>query len=223
MQILARDDVEISVTDNGQGISAALLPSIFDLFVQGKRSIDQVQGGLWVGLALVKKITQLHGGTVSADSPGAGLGARLTLCLPRLRQVADHPTEPVGPGQRPDVTRALQLLVVDDNEGAANSLALLLAAHGHTATVEYSAKAALERVHATEFDAIMLDVGLPGKDGCALCRQMRVLPHLSDTVFLAVSGYGQQADVEMSLEAGFIEHLTKPVSIEEVVGELARA
>lgn len=223
VQIQARDAVEISVTDNGQGISAVLLPNIFDLFVQGKRSIDRVQGGLGVGLALVKKITELHGGTVSAESAGAGFGARFTLCLPILRQAADHPAEPVQPGRRPDLTRALHVLVVDDNEDAANSLALLLEAHGHTATVEYSAKAAFERVHAGEFDAIILDVGLPGKDGRALCRQMKVLPHLSDTIFLAVSGYGQKADVEMSLEAGFIQHLTKPVSIDEVVGELAWA
>lgn len=219
VEIRVTDGVEISVSDNGQGISATLLPEIFDLFVQGKRSIDRIQGGLGVGLALVKKITELHDGAVSADSAGPGQGSRFTLRLPRLVPTGHDPALSI---RGPKVKQALQILVVDDNEDAANSLALLLEAHEHTATVEYSARAALDRVHVEAFDAIILDIGLPEKDGRELCRQMRSIPHLVNATFLAVSGYGQQSDVDMSIDAGFAQHLTKPVKIEEIVAELAR-
>ncbi|MFP5393839.1 MAG: ATP-binding protein [Gammaproteobacteria bacterium] len=216
---LTHEQVNVAVTDAGQGIDADLLPKIFDLFVQAERSIDRAQGGLGIGLALVKKIVELHEGTVAAHSEGRGRGSRFTISLPRLKQRARQDT--LAPARDAAPRRSLRVLVVDDNQDVANATALLLEAQGHTVLVEYSARAALDVAQARALDAVILDIGLPEQDGRQLCRHMKALPHLADTVFIAISGYGQESDVALSLAAGFHRHFAKPVHMAELVDTLA--
>jgi CheY-like chemotaxis protein/two-component sensor histidine kinase len=216
---LSGQHIALSVEDNGQGIDPALQPRIFDLFVQAERTVDRSEGRLGIGLALVKKIVELHDGTVAVHSAGAGQGSRFTLRLPRLLRDA-------GPAERQQASPpaaasdGTRILVVDDNRDAANAMALLLEAYGHTVFVEYDAAAALERARTDLLDDVILDIGLPGTDGRSLCRQLKSLPHLSGTVFIAVSGYGQDADVRASREAGFDHHFAKPVQMEALLQAL---
>jgi len=216
---VARQRIELSVEDNGQGIDPALQPRIFELFVQADRAVDRSEGGLGIGLALVKKIVELHEGTVAVYSAGAGQGSRFTLTLPQLARQAGlkEPQHASPPAAASDGTR---ILVVDDNRDAANAMALLLEAYGHTVFVEYDVAAALERARTDRLDDVILDIGLPGTDGRALCRQLKSLPHLAGTVFIAVSGYGQEADVEASRKAGFDHHFAKPVQMEALLQAL---
>lgn len=220
---VVEDTVELSIEDNGDGIDPALLPSIFDLFVQGERTPDRSQGGLGIGLALVKRIVELHDGRVSAHSAGPNQGSRFTLVLPRTEQkVFDvargiTPAEPAVPGA------AMKILVVDDNEDAANATAMLLESRGHAPSVEYGAMRALDKVRDQQFDAVILDIGLPEIDGFELCRRMRSLPHLQRAVFIALSGYGQDSDRKKSKEAGLTHHLVKPVNVDELLHALRDA
>lgn len=212
-------DVELSVKDNGQGIDQAFLPKIFDLFVQAESSSSQSQGGLGIGLALVKKIVELHRGTIWAESGGPGKGSQFTIVLPRYHNsIQPSPPDQLRSAQP---ARPMCILVVDDNQDAANTLALLLEASGHTVFVEYTAKGALDCAHAEELDAVILDIGLPERDGWELCRQMKTIPHLANAAFIAVSGYKRETDVRMSKEVGFDAHFAKPVQLPELFSALA--
>ncbi|MGJ7917135.1 ATP-binding protein [Massilia sp. LXY-6] len=213
--------VELEVADEGQGIEAGLLPHVFDLFVQAERTPDRSQGGLGIGLALVKRIVELHGGSVAVHSGGRGCGSRFTIGLPRLEQSrsSEGPAAAM-PAVRP-APPAMRILVVDDNRDAADTVALLLDAAGHTVFVEYDAKAALARAAAERLDAVILDIGLPEQDGRELCRILKASAHLADAVFIALSGYGQEQDLQRSREAGFDRHLVKPVDIGELMQALA--
>ena len=213
------DKVELEVADEGQGIDPGLLPHVFDLFVQAERTPDRSQGGLGIGLALVRRIVELHEGSVAARSDGAGKGSRFTVRLPRLALVpASQEDAAAAPAHAP---RGMRVLVVDDNKDAADTVALLLDACGHTVFVEYDAGAALARARAERLDAVILDIGLPDTDGRALCRTMKTLPHLADAVFIALSGYGQEQDRRASMEAGFAQHLVKPVDTGALIEALA--
>lgn len=214
-------EATISIDDNGQGIDQALQPAIFDLFVQAERGIDRSQGGLGIGLALVKRITELHDGAVAVYSAGSGEGSCFTVTLPRFHGAPGAALPPAAEEQVASTTRALHILIVDDNHDAADSTALLLQAYGHTVLVEYDAQAALQRAHATTLDAVILDIGMPDQDGRELCRSMKVLPHLAGTTFIALSGYGQDSDIALSAQAGFDQHFTKPVHTESLLGALA--
>lgn len=200
-----------SVEDNGTGIAPDLMPELFDLFSQGSRSIDRAQGGLGLGLALVKTLVELHGGSVRAFSEGAGQGAQFMVRLP----LAQGPSRVVASekparaaGQKPDSVR---LMVVDDNADAARTLANLLQLDGHTVRVAYDGNSALEQARREPFDVFMLDLGLPGMDGFELARRLRGMPGTRDTLLVAITGYGQPGDRAKSLAAGFDEHFVKPI------------
>lgn len=219
-----KEQVTMVVEDNGQGIDEQLQPHIFDLFVQAERGIDRSQGGLGIGLALVKRIADLHDGSVSVYSAGSGKGSSFKVSLPRM-PAALAPGAPGAPNAATakgiDPGLPLHILIVDDNQDAADSTSSLLQAYGHSVVVAYDGVAALERAHATAFDAVILDIGMPDQDGRALCRSMKNNPRLSRTMFIALSGYGQANDLALSEQAGFDRHFTKPVHTERLLDALA--
>ena len=212
--------VRVEVTDNGSGIDAALLPQVFDLFVQGKRTPDRAQGGLGLGLALVKNIVAMHGGQVAARSEGPGRGSSFTVELPMLAQAA--PVETARPEAAPAMPgRARRrILLVDDNVDAAQTLAALLDAAGHVVRTVNDPRAALAAAAAQQPDAFILDIGMPDIDGHALARQLRAQPALSGATYIALTGYGQASDRSSSREAGFDHHLVKPVEAEQLLALL---
>jgi signal transduction histidine kinase/CheY-like chemotaxis protein len=210
----------LQVRDNGIGISADLLPVVFDLFTQAQRTPDRAQGGLGLGLALVKKVVELHDGSVEAHSAGPGQGSSFVIRLPLL-EGAGHAIAAV-PEAAPAVAAARRILVVDDNVDAARTLAMVLETAGHHVTVEHSAHAALAQDGQDAFDVILLDIGLPDMSGHALAGALKKSPQGAGAAFVAVSGYGQEQDRQMSREAGFAAHLVKPVRAEELTDTIAR-
>lgn len=216
--------VECRVRDNGIGISADLLPHVFELFAQGQRSPDRSQGGLGLGLALVNSLVELHGGSIAAYSEGAGCGSEFTVSLPRLLAHPEARADSVKekPPYMQPANKALRIMIVDDNADAANSLALLLQAQGHQVAVEYSAQDALERARLEAPEVLLLDIGLPDMDGNALARQMRTLPQTASATLIALTGYGQEKDRIRSKEAGFDHHLVKPADSTVLKDLLAR-
>jgi PAS domain S-box-containing protein len=228
-ELLLRARVEdgalaLLVRDNGIGIAPDLLPQVFDLFTQGERSPDRAQGGLGLGLALVKSLVELHGGSVSARSDGAGRGSDFTVRLP-LPALHDDPASllPATPSGEPAAHAAqMHLMLVDDNVDAANTLAMLLEMQGYTVSVAYRAKDALELAAKDAPGIFLLDIGLPDMDGYELARRLRAQPATSDAVLIALTGYGQAQDRERSERAGFDHHLVKPVEIERLSALLAQ-
>ena len=208
----------LSVTDDGIGMEPELTESAFDLFAQGKRSADRSQGGLGLGLALVRNLVELHGGTVGCASPGPGRGSTFTVTLPLAAQPAQADA---GPDAAPASGARLKLMVVDDNVDAAETLAMLLEAAGHAVTVEHDSRRALERARLAPPDAFLLDIGLPEMDGKELARRLRAQPETAGSVLIAVSGYGQEQDRRAAMEAGFTHHLVKPVEFERLAELLA--
>jgi signal transduction histidine kinase/ActR/RegA family two-component response regulator len=203
--------VQVFVRDNGIGIDAALLPHVFDLFVQGDRSSDRAQGGLGVGLALVKSLVERHGGSISAASAGKGAGSEFTILLPRAHEVA--PT--LALSQQGDTTDipSLDILIVDDNADAADTLSMYLSTMGHHLRVAYEGHSALALAAEAAPDVLLLDIGLPDIDGYELAQRVRTLPQTTYATLIALTGYGQHSDRERSLAAGFNHHLTKPVDV----------
>jgi signal transduction histidine kinase/ActR/RegA family two-component response regulator len=214
-------EVEVVVRDNGIGIDPEVLPYIFDLFTQAERSPDRSQGGLGIGLALVKSLVSLHGGSVEAKSDGPGKGSEFVIRLPRLIQ----PSAPAGQAavgtHRPGC--ALRVMVVDDNTDAAQMLATLLEAHGHAVSVEYDARGAIERGRRERPQVMLLDIGLPGMDGYELARHLRAMPETAGAVLVALTGYGQAQDRREAALAGFDHYLVKPADIGRVMEILAEA
>ncbi|MGI4845894.1 MAG: GAF domain-containing protein [Janthinobacterium lividum] len=204
----------LHISDNGSGMPPELLPNVFDLFTQGARTLARSQGGLGLGLTLVKRLVELHGGEVGAHSEGVGLGSRFTLALPCV-DAASGAGAAAGPlreeGMRLD--RPLRLVLVDDNADAADSLSQLLGVQGYHTAVEYDARSALRRARAERPDAMLVDIGLPDIDGYHLAQQLRAMPETRDTVLVAITGYGQARDRERAVEAGFAHHLVKPVDM----------
>ncbi|MCS0657551.1 hybrid sensor histidine kinase/response regulator [Massilia terrae] len=215
--------VLLRVSDNGIGIATDVLPHVFDLFAQAERTPDRSQGGLGLGLALVKSLVELHGGAVDAHSDGPGMGCDFTVRLPRL----DIAAEPTKCGQsRPDVlplSRTLRLMVVDDNVDAASMLKLLLEGSGHDVVVEHDALAALQHAECERFDAFLLDIGLPRMEGRELARRLRRSDANCDAMLVAVTGYGQQCDRNSALESGFDHYFVKPVDAEKLLEVLEAA
>jgi CheY-like chemotaxis protein len=206
-----RDDgVEIAVEDNGVGIPADVLPGIFELFAQADRTLDRAQGGLGIGLSLVKGLVEMHGGQVTAASAGAGQGSRFTVRLPRsLVTEAQRGALQGAPGGRPGPSR--RVLLVEDNADAAEAMVLLLEEFGHDVRVVHDGHQALGAAEAFDPEVVVLDIGLPGLDGYELARRMRTMPRLAAATLIAVSGYGQEKDRQRSAAAGFDAHLVKPV------------
>jgi PAS domain S-box-containing protein len=206
----------VQVGDNGIGITPELQPRVFDLFSQAERAADRSQGGLGLGLALVKSLSELHDGHVTCMSEGLGRGSCFTVNLPRFDM---H----VGENDRRTVIRAepvahdsLRILVVDDNVDAARMMAMLLEAEGHEVMVEHDARIALTRAVTSLPDVGLLDIGLPRMDGNELARLLRAHPQLRHMTLIAVTGYGQEHDRQAALAAGFDHHLTKPVNAEQL-------
>jgi signal transduction histidine kinase len=204
---------QLSVSDDGQGIDAELLPRVFDLFTQGARSLDRSQGGLGIGLSLVKNLSLMHGGTVTAASEGAGRGATFVVTLPLLaRRVAAR-----VPVAADAVSKhARRVLVVDDNVDAAESLAELLVLKGHEARAVTEPRAALDMAPEFAPEVVLLDIGLPDIDGFEVARMLRKMPCTRHSLLVAVTGYGQAEDRRASSAAGFDFHLVKPVSLRQI-------
>jgi PAS domain S-box-containing protein len=205
--------VQLAVTDNGSGIEPSLLPCVFDIFTQGVRTPDRTQGGLGIGLALVKSLVALHGGQVKARSEGPGRGSVFEVTLPLLAEAAPATgtAAPAGAGARPAAGR--RILVVDDNADAATSLGELLAALGHEVRVRFDGKSALDEVGAFGPEVLVLDIGLPDIDGYELARRLRGAPETATARYLALTGYGQAHDRTLARAAGFDHHFVKPVDI----------
>jgi CheY-like chemotaxis protein len=210
----------IVVRDDGVGIDARLLPHVFDLFVQGERSSDRAQGGLGVGLALVKSLVEQHGGSISASSAGQGAGSEFTIRLPRVQGVAPAtalPEQGDAAGMRP-----LEILIVDDNTDAADTLSMYLSTVGHQPRVAYEGHAALALASDAAPDVLLLDIGLPDMNGYELAQRFRALPQTAHATMIALTGYGQHSDRERSRAAGFDHHLTKPVDTATLMRLLMR-
>ena len=211
--------VVVRVVDSGSGIAPEILPHIFDMFVQGKRTIDRTDGGLGLGLTIVRSIVELHGGAVSAYSDGIGKGAEVVLRLPALpQQLLDLGVEP-APARSIGVSIArsgTRVLVVDDNLDAAETLADILRELGHTTSVAHDGPTALVAAAAFKPHIALLDIGLPVMDGYELARRLREQPDLRKTRLFAITGYGQESDRERSRDAGFQEHLVKPIDLAEL-------
>jgi signal transduction histidine kinase len=200
------DAALIAITDNGVGISRELLPRVFDLFVQSERSLDRAQGGLGVGLSVVKALIEMHEGRVSVDSAGPGSGSRFEIRLP-LMQAAE---EAVASSPRLPA-RSRLILIVDDNVDAAESLAQLLQLDGHSVSTAHSALSALEQVMLLSPEVVLVDIGLPDMDGYELASRIRAAS--SPARLVALTGYGQADDMRRGREAGFEAHLLKPVDL----------
>jgi len=205
------DMAVILVRDNGVGIDPELLPHVFELFVQGSRSPDRAEGGLGVGLTLVHSIVELHDGRVEARSEGSGRGSEFRIWLPLV--AAKEQLTGRGPKETEE-TRPLKILVVDDNVDSAELLSVLLETEGHKVVVGNSGPAAIDLAVRNVPDVALVDIGMPGMDGYEVARRMRASPQLKHMALVAVTGYGQQEDIEKSLEAGFDDHVVKPVDFE---------
>jgi PAS domain S-box-containing protein len=210
----------LRVRDTGVGIAPDVLPRVFDLFVQAERRLDRARGGVGIGLTLVKRLVELHGGTVEAHSPGVGRGSEFVIRLPLLREDGQplkmDPSEAHTPLTRPQPERSRRILVVDDNRDAADSLSLLLRLDGHEVTVAYDGKGALAAAPACRPDVVFLDLGMPGMDGYEVCRRLRQMPELNGVRLVALTGWGQEGDRRRSAEAGFDHHVVKPADPEDL-------
>lgn len=211
----------ITVADNGVGIAAAFLPHAFELFTQAHRTPDRSSGGLGLGLALVKSLVQMHGGEVSVESPGPGLGSRFSFTLPLADAAATAAPDPAG--QQSSPAGALRIMVVDDNADAAETLVTLLRLCGHEACAAGDAQGALQLAPAFNAQVYILDIGLPGIDGYELAGKLREQAGPAPVTFIALTGYGQDSDRERSTRAGFDVHLLKPADLPQLQRALERA
>ncbi|NHZ93014.1 response regulator [Massilia sp. CCM 8733] len=217
---LEGEHVVVVVSDTGEGLAPELAPRVFELFSQGERKPDRAQGGLGLGLALVRSLVELHGGTVAAASPGPGQGSSFTVTLP----CEPAALGPVIPKRRRGDARgpSLRVMIVDDNVDGAISLSLFLdAAGGHNVCTYYDAGAALAWAESEAPDAFILDIGLPDITGYELARRLRAMPRFRTSLFIALTGYGQPQDQQLARDAGFDHHLAKPADPQYVL-ELLR-
>jgi CheY-like chemotaxis protein len=196
----------VAVRDTGSGIAPEILANVFDLFVQSPRTLDRSEGGLGIGLTVVKQLIQMHGGTVSAESAGLGCGSTFTIHLPTV-------SAPTGSHSRDVHYTAPRrcILLVDDNEDAAKSLAMLLQHEGHEVFTAYSGPDALSAVEQLKPEFVLLDIGLPKMDGYEVARRLRSEYASACPRLIALTGYGQSDDRARALAVGFSGHLTKPV------------
>ncbi len=208
-------DVVFRVRDTGIGIPPEMLPRIFEMFTQVNRTLDRTQGGLGIGLSLVRGLVQLHGGRIEARSEGIGRGSEFIVRLPQVRTDTGHDGAGPHPGSGAEATGPhLRILVVDDNKDAAETLALLLQTQGHDVHQAYDGLAALDAARRLCPQVILCDIGLPGLNGYEVARRLRAQPKFQNMLLVALTGWGQDEDRRRSQEAGFDAHLVKPIEQE---------
>lgn len=215
---LDRQQAVLRVRDNGIGIEPELLPRLFELFTQADRSLDRSRGGLGIGLAVVKRLTELHRGKVSVHSKGAGKGAEFTVRLPLANEPSALSLE-LPPA--PKINRSVRVLVVEDNRDSAESLRRLLTIHGYDVSLAYTGTEGVETAQRACPDVVICDIGLPGMDGYAVANAIRQNPGTASTRLIAVTGYGQESDRLRALASGFDSHLVKPADPRILLGMLA--
>ena len=209
----ALEQAILKVRDTGIGIAPEMLPRVFEPFVQADTTLERSRGGLGLGLAMVKGLIEMHGGRVHAASAGLGAGTELTLQLPLER--AARPASTSTERSAPDGARR-HILVIEDNRDAAESLRLLLTLTGHRVELACSGPEGLEKARAIGPDLILCDIGLPGMDGYAVARALRLDPTQQAATLVALSGYAAPEDVAKAVAAGFDAHLAKPLSLEKL-------
>jgi CheY-like chemotaxis protein/nitrogen-specific signal transduction histidine kinase len=212
------EGVELMVQDNGSGIDKDVLPTVFDLFAQADRPVERQTGGLGIGLALVKRLVEMHRGTVAADSRGVGQGSTFRVWLPT---VPAPQAGPAGEEPRAGAQVARRVLVVDDNVDAADTLAALLLTEGHEVLEAHDGAQALARVLEFEPEVVFMDIGLPHLDGLEITRRIRALPLRRQPRIVALTGWNQEADRERSRRAGVDAHLAKPADADAIARALA--
>ena len=210
------DQVVLTVSDSGVGISPELLPHVFDVFVQGTITIDRAQGGLGIGLALVRRLVELHGGSVSAHSDGASAGSTFEIRLPRAVPVQQAPgeQEPALPASKPSV------LLIEDNDDGREMMATMLDAYGYAVSYAADGVQGVAMASSNTPDVALVDIGLPGIDGYEVARRLRKDPATRGVKLIALTGYGLAEDQRRVLEAGFDLHLVKPVGIDQLLEAL---
>jgi CheY-like chemotaxis protein len=217
-------ELVITVTDTGIGIETAMLPVIFDMFAQVDRALERSHAGLGVGLTLVKHLVELHGGSIVAQSEGLGRGSQFSIRLPVVAPSGDASTAQSAAGASAPARTSLRILLADDNEDFADSLAMLLGALGHEVRVEHDGLRAADAAAEFKPEFAFLDIGLPKLNGYELAHRLREGPATCQTVLIAVTGWGQPDDRRRSREAGFVHHLVKPVefaSIQQILSNAA--
>lgn len=213
------DQAHLTVRDNGRGISADFLPRLFQMFQQAEPGTVRRQGGLGIGLALVKHIVELHGGSVEAESAGLDQGSCFTVRLPLLR---DEPTrEPVGSTSE-YVLQGQRVVVVDDDEASVETLLRLLELEGAVVTAATGVQEALAAVRAQVPDLVITDIAMPGEDGYQLLETLRADSSTARLPVIAITGFGRTADVKRAMAAGFDAHLKKPLTLERLINTLAQ-
>jgi signal transduction histidine kinase/DNA-binding response OmpR family regulator len=213
------EEAVFRVRDTGIGIPSEMLSEVFDLFTQVDRSLDRSQGGLGIGLTLVRRLVDLHGGVVQALSEGPGRGSEFILRIPAIAEVKPESGEPLRRDLR-ERSSPCRILIVDDNADSAKSLARLLQLSGHEVSMAHDGPAALHQFEVNEPAFVLLDIGLPGMDGYEVARSIRERPDSGRIVLVALTGYGREEDRRKSREAGFDHHLVKPVEFETVLSLL---
>jgi CheY-like chemotaxis protein len=199
------------VRDSGMGIPAAMLPKVFDLFTQAERTYARAQGGLGIGLTLVRSLVELHGGCVEARSEGVGKGSEFLVRIPLVEQFA--PVHHDNPISQQSVVPSHRILVVDDNHDAGDTIGMILEMLGAEVHIVRDGPAALSALNSYRPETVLLDIGLPGMDGYEVARRARQLPEGRELTLVAVTGWGQAEDRRRSKEAGMDHHLVKPVDI----------
>jgi CheY-like chemotaxis protein len=212
------DTALIGVADEGEGLAPGMNERMFDLFVQGERGLDRGAGGLGVGLALVKRLTELHGGTVSATSAGPGFGTTFTVRLPSVQAPARAEDE-TNPGATSGPRR---VLIIEDNDDTRQMLHEVLTMSGHVVREARDGESALALVAESQPDVALIDIGLPDVDGYEVARRLRAAPGGRRVALIALTGYGQADDQRRAFEAGFDAHLTKPVAPERLKQVMSR-
>jgi CheY-like chemotaxis protein len=210
----------LRVRDRGIGISTEMLPRVFDLFTQADGPLHRANCGLGIGLTLVKQLVEMHGGRIQVRSEGLGKGSEFEVTLPILREQAE-PIIAYAPKSR--TSKCASVLVVEDNPDVAESLSAVLEALGHRTRVTNDGLAALEMLRSASFDAVLVDIGLPGIDGYEVARRIRMLPNFNGSRLIALTGYGQEEDRQRALRAGFDQHLVKPVNVDHLETLMAEA
>jgi CheY-like chemotaxis protein/anti-sigma regulatory factor (Ser/Thr protein kinase) len=206
-------EVTISIRDTGVGISAELLPQVFDVFVQGSSTLDRAQGGLGIGLSLVRRLVELHGGNVYAESDGPGEGSTFTVHLPCIEHVVEIKAPLMETSEQPKPA----VLLVEDNDDGREMMAMMLGCYGFPVQHAADGFEGLAKAAADKPDIALVDIGLPGIDGYEVARRMRANPETHHIRLIALTGYGLADDQRRVLDAGFDMHLVKPVDVEQLL------